>query len=143
MTEIVGDTYLAYLAIGGEWRKILFRPRDVKPAIAMARHYARIDRVHPPQGKHNALQKAAYTGAIGLGVVSVLSGIAMWKPVQLSWLVAGFGGVEAARWVHFVGVWLFVGFTLTHVAAVLLFDRASLPSMITGRYRGRFDDDEA
>lgn len=139
---IVGVVYLAYLVASGEWRKLLFRPRDVRPAIAMARYYARIDHVHPPQGKHNALQKAAYTGAIALGALSVVSGIAVWKPVQLSWLVGLLGGFQGARWVHFLAVWLFVAFTATHVAAVLLFDRATLPSMFTGRYRGRFASDE-
>lgn len=139
---IGGMAYLVYLGLSGEWRKLVFRPRDVRPAIAMARYYARIDSVHPPQGKHNALQRAAYSGAILLGVLAVLSGFAVWKPVQLAWLTFAFGGFQAARWVHFATVWLFVAFTVVHVAAVLLFDRASLPSMITGRYRGRYDGQE-
>lgn len=138
-----GTVYLAYLAFSGEWRKLLFRPRDVRPAVAMVRYYLRIDREHPPQGKHNALQKAAYTGAVMLGVLSVLTGLAIWKPVQLSPLTALLGGFQMARWWHFLAVWLFVGFAITHVAAVFLADPASLRAMITGRYRGRFGRDEA
>ena len=104
----------------------------------MQAYYLRLRREHPPQGKHNALQKAAYTGIVVLGAISVLSGFAIYKPVQLAWLTALFGGFELARYWHFVAVWIFVGFTLLHVVLVLLADPASLRSMITGWYRGRF-----
>ena len=93
---------------------------------------------HPPQGKHNALQKGAYTFIVALGALSVLTGFAIYKPVQLAWLTALFGGYELARYWHFVAVWLFVAFTLLHVALVFLVDPASLRAMITGWYRGRF-----
>ena len=135
---ITGLVYLGFLALSGEWRSLLFRPRDVRPAIDMQLYYLRLRREHPPQGKHNPLQKAAYTGIVVLGAISVLSGFAIYKPVQLSWLTALFGGYELARYWHFVTVWIFVGFTLLHVALVLLVDRASLRAMITGWYRGRF-----
>ena len=139
---VVAIAYLVYLAASGEWRKLVFRPRDVRPALVMARYYLRIDRDHPPQGKHNALQKAAYSAILLLGVVAVLSGLAVYKPVQLHGLVAAMGGFQAARWWHFWTVWLFVGFTLIHVALVFLADPASLPAMLTGRYRGRYASDE-
>jgi thiosulfate reductase cytochrome b subunit len=135
---ITGLVYLGFLAFTGEWRALLFRPRDVRPAIDMQLYYLRLRREHPPQGKHNPLQKAAYTGIVVLGAISVLSGFAIYKPVQLSWLTALFGGYELARYWHFVTVWIFVGFTLLHVALVLLVDPASLRAMITGWYRGRF-----
>jgi thiosulfate reductase cytochrome b subunit len=95
-------------------------------------------REHPPQGKHNALQKAAYTFIVLLGAVSAASGFAIYKPVQFSWLTALFGGYELARYWHFVAVWLFIAFTIVHVALVLLVDPASLRGIITGWYRGRF-----
>ena len=135
---ITGIVYLGFLAVTGEWRSILFRPRDLRPALEMQRYYLRLRPEHPPQGKHNALQKAAYTGIVVLGAVSVATGFAIYKPVQLSWLTALFGGYELARYWHFVSVWIFVGFTLLHVALVLLVDPASLRAMITGWYRGRF-----
>jgi thiosulfate reductase cytochrome b subunit len=75
---------------------------------------------------------------VALGAISALTGFAIYKPVQLSWLTDLFGGYELARYWHFVVVWLFVGFTLLHVALVLLVDPASLRGMITGWYRGRF-----
>lgn len=133
-----GLAYLFYLTISGKWRELLFLPRDIRRALEMQLYYLRIRKEHPPQGKHNALQKGAYTFIVALGAISALSGFAIYKPVQLSWLVALFGGYELARYWHFVAVWLFTAFTLVHVLAVLLADRASLPSIITGWYRGRY-----
>ena len=135
---ITGLVYLAFLVVWGEWRSLLFRPRDIGPAIQMQLYYLRLRQTHPPQGKHNALQKAAYTFIVALGAVSALSGFAIYKPVQLHWLTSLFGGYELAPYWHFWTVWLFVGFTLLHVALVLLVDPASLRAMITGWYRGRF-----
>jgi thiosulfate reductase cytochrome b subunit len=135
---ITGLVYLGFLAWTGEWRALLFRPRDVGPAIQMQLYYLRLRPTHPPQGKHNALQKGAYTFIVVLGALSVLTGFAIYKPVQLAWLTALFGGYELARYWHFWTVWIFVGFTLLHVALVFLVDPASLRAMITGWYRGRF-----
>ena len=139
---VVGVLYMGYLAISGEWRKLLFRPKDARPALAMARYYLRIDTTHPPQGKHNALQKVAYSLILLLGALSILTGFAIWKPVQFSWLTATFGGFQAARYWHFWAVWLFVGFTIVHVILVFAADPASLRAMITGQYYGRFSRDE-
>ncbi len=135
---LTGLVYLAYMAASGEWRSLLFRPRDVGPAVQMQLYYLRLRRDHPPQGKHNALQKAAYTSIVLLGGLAVLTGFAIYKPVQLGWLVSAFGGFELARYWHFLSVWLFVAFTILHVLLVLLVDPASLRAIVTGRYRGRF-----
>jgi thiosulfate reductase cytochrome b subunit len=135
---ITGLIYLGFLAASGEWRALLFRPHDVTPAIQMQLFYLRLRKDHPPQGKHNALQKGAYTFIVALGAISAVSGFAIYKPIQLSWLTTLFGGYELARYWHFVAVWLFIGFTALHVALVLLVDPASLRAIITGWYRGRF-----
>ena len=133
-----GLLYLGYLVFSGEWRSLAFRPRDVGPAIEMQKYYLHLRREHPPQGKHNALQKGAYTFIVLLGILSVLTGLSLWKPVQLWWLTGLFGGYELARYWHFVAVWLFVAFIVVHVVLVFVVDIASLPAMITGWYRGRF-----
>jgi thiosulfate reductase cytochrome b subunit len=137
----VGLLYFGYLAVSGEWKRLLFRPRDARGAVEMARYYLRLRRDHPPQGKHNALQKAAYTAVLLLAVLSVLTGLAVWKPVQLWWLTAVFGGFQVARYWHFWAVWLFVGFTIVHVVLVFVADPASVRAMISGRYRGRYTSD--
>lgn len=135
---ITGLVYLGFLIWSGEWRPLLLRPRDIRPALEMQLYYLRLRRDHPPQGKHNPLQKAAYSFIIILGAISVVTGFAIYKPVQLGWLTALLGGYELTRYWHFIAVWLFIGFTLVHVTLVLLADPASLRAIITGWYRGRF-----
>lgn len=133
-----GLLYVSYLIGSGEWRALLFRPRDLPGAIEMGRYYLRIRREHPEQGKHNPLQKLAYTTVIALGALSVLTGLAIYKPLQFSWLTALFGGFQTARYWHFWIVWIFVGFSVVHVLLVFIVDPASLRAMVTGSYRGRF-----
>src|ERR1051325_11038630 len=59
-----GLLYVSYLAASGEWRSLLFRPRDVRGAVEMQKYYLRIRKDHPPQGKHNPLQKLAYSSIV-------------------------------------------------------------------------------
>src|SRR5256885_1978727 len=122
---IVGATYLTYLVFSGEGAKLVFRPSDLAPSIEMAKYYLRIRKDHPKQGKHNPLQKQAYTAIILLATLSVLTGLAVWKPIQLSWLVAIFGGVQAARYWHFWAGWVFVGFIVTQVFMVFVAEATS------------------
>lgn len=133
-----GVLYVSYLAASGEWRSLLFRPRDVRGAIEMQQYYLRIRQDHPPQGKHNPLQKLAYSCIVLLGALSVLTGFAIYKPTQLSWLVSLCGGFQAARYWHFWAVWIFTAFLVVHVILVFVVDPASLRAMISGWYRGRF-----
>ncbi len=102
------------------------------------RYYLRLRKEHPPQGKHNPLQKLAYSSIYALGALAVLTGLSIYKPTQLGWLTALFGGFQAARYWHFWTVWIFVAFTITHVVLVFVVDPPSLRAMITGWYRGRF-----
>ena len=134
---ITGLIYGAFLVASGEWRALLFTPRDVTPALQMAAYYLRLRKEPPAQGKHNALQKSAYSFIIALGAIATFTGFAIYRPVQLSWLTALFGGYEITRYWHFVSVWLFVGFTIVHVGMVLFSDPASLRAIITGTYRGK------
>ena len=133
-----GLLYATYLVASGEWRSLLFRPSDVPGAIDMTKYYLRLRKEHPVQGKHNPLQKLAYTTVVVLGGLAVLTGLAIYKPLQFSWLTAAFGGFQAARYWHFWIVWIFVGFSIVHVLLVFVVDPASLRAMITGWYRGRF-----
>lgn len=133
-----GLVYVLYLVFSGELKHLAFRPRDVVPAIEMQKYYLGLRRGHPVQGKHNALQKAAYSFIVVLGALSVLSGLALWKPVQLGWLTAAFGGYEITRYWHFLAVWLFAAFIVVHVVLVFVVDPASLRAIVTGKYRGRF-----
>ena len=83
-------------------------------------------------GVYNQVQRLLYIGVLTLGVLVVLSGLAIWKPVQLWWLTDFFYGFQGARWVHFACMVGIVLFLVVHVALALLVPRTIL-SMITGR----------
>ena len=133
-----GLLYMGYLAASGEWRSLLFRPSDIPGAIQMMKYYLHLRKDHPAQGKHNPLQKLAYSSVVVLGVLAVLSGLSIYKPTQLGWLTALFGGFQLARYWHFWIVWAFVAFSIVHVILVFVVDPASLRAMLSGWYRGRF-----
>jgi thiosulfate reductase cytochrome b subunit len=82
-------------------------------------------------GVYNNVQKLLYVGVLTLGVLIVLSGLAIWKPVQLWWLTDLFYGFQGARWVHFLCMSGIVLFLIVHVTLALLVPRTIL-SMITG-----------
>jgi thiosulfate reductase cytochrome b subunit len=126
-----GIVYLTLgFASGRFQRKLLpIRPReliaDIKAALAFKLSHADL-------ATYNAVQKLLYLGVILAGIVIVLSGLSIWKPVQLQELTAVFGGYDAARYVHFCAMAAIVGFLVVHVALSLLVPK-SLRAMITGR----------
>jgi thiosulfate reductase cytochrome b subunit len=81
---------------------------------------------------YNAVQKALYIGVMLAGVVSVVSGLAIWKPVQLRALTMALGGYEAARLVHFFAMATIVGFLAVHVAMAVIVPK-SLRAIVVGR----------
>jgi thiosulfate reductase cytochrome b subunit len=87
---------------------------------------------HDDISKYNHVQKLLYAGVIVAGVVIVLSGLSIWKPVQLQWLTALFGGYDFARIVHFTAMAAIVGFLVIHVALALLVPK-TIRAMILGR----------
>ena len=87
---------------------------------------------HDDLSRYNQVQKLLYTGIIIVGVLIVLSGLSIWKPVQLQWLTAVFGGYDVARYVHFVCMAAIVAFLVVHVALAVLVPK-SLRAMIIGR----------
>jgi thiosulfate reductase cytochrome b subunit len=125
---------LVYLALGiltGRFQRKLvpIRPADVL-SDAKAALTGKLD--HDDLSVYNAVQKLLYLGVILAGIVIVLSGLAIWKPVQLQELTAVFGGYDAARYVHFFAMATIVGFLIVHVVMALLVPK-SLRAMITGR----------
>ncbi len=131
---INGLVYLGFVYLHGEWRDLVPRHGDVRDAWQMVRFYLFLRARHPHQGKHNALQKTAYFAMPWIGAIIVLTGIAIWKPVQLAPLTAVFGGYVWARYWHFLGMVALLAVAAAHVFMVFAVDPYSLPSMITGRY---------
>jgi thiosulfate reductase cytochrome b subunit len=127
---INGLCYLAYgLATGRFRRKLL--PIWPSQLIADVRDALRFKLAHDDITRYNAVQKLLYAGIIVVIVVQVLSGLAVWKPVQLSELAVLFGSFQGARIVHFIGMALIVGFLVVHVALALLVPK-TIGAMITG-----------
>ncbi|HEY2213214.1 MAG TPA: cytochrome b/b6 domain-containing protein, partial [Bradyrhizobium sp.] len=87
---------------------------------------------HDDLTRYNYVQKLLYAGIIVVGVVIVLSGLSIWKPVQLQWLTTLFGGYDVARYVHFICMAAIVSFLVVHVALALLVPK-SLRAMIIDR----------
>lgn len=87
---------------------------------------------HADLATYNQVQRLLYAGVIVAGILIVLSGLAIWKPVQFQELTALFGGYDAARYVHFFCMAAIVGFLVVHVALALIVPR-SLRAMIIGR----------
>ena len=87
---------------------------------------------HDDLSRYNYVQKLLYAGVIVIGVIVVLSGLAIWKPVQLQWLTALFGGYPIARYVHFFCMAAIVAFMVVHVVLALVVPK-SLRAMIIGR----------
>ena len=87
---------------------------------------------HDDLTKYNNVQKLLYAGIIVVGILVVLSGLSIWKPVQFQYLTAIFGGYDFARYVHFAMMALICAFLVVHVALALLVPK-SLRAMIIGR----------
>ena len=130
-----GLIYLVYFFFSGEWRRRLFLPgRDTPGAIKMFGYYVRILRNPPPEDFYNGLQRLAYTSVIVFAVVEILSGLAIYKPVQLWWLTALFGGYDGARVIHLSMLALMALFVAMHIVLVMLHPRTIL-EMVTGGKR--------
>jgi thiosulfate reductase cytochrome b subunit len=125
-----GMLYLAYGVASGHLRRRMLpisRAAVVRDLLSALR--GRL--AHDDLTIYNAAQKLAYLAAIALGVLLVLSGLAIWKPVQLYWLASLMGDYEGARLLHFFCMAGLVLFILVHVAMVLLVPKTFL-TMITG-----------
>lgn len=130
-----GLLYAAYFLASGEWRERLFwPPRDARHAWLTVLHDLRVRRQPPPQsGLYNGMQRLSYTGVLFLGVLAVLSGLALYKPVQLPHLTALLGGYDAVRAIHLLVLVALCLFTVVHVVQVLLHPRTLVDMTMGGR----------
>ncbi|HEY4143152.1 MAG TPA: cytochrome b/b6 domain-containing protein [Pseudolabrys sp.] len=128
---INGLVYLALGFITGRFRRKLL-PITPSAILADTKAALTFKLAHDDLSKYNAVQKLLYTGVILAGVIIVLSGLAIWKPVQFQELTTLFGGYNFARYVHFFAMASIVGFLVVHVALAMLVPK-SLRAMVTGR----------
>ncbi len=129
-----GLVYLTFVYLHGEWRDLVPRRGDIRDSVQMIRFYSFRRTDHPTHGKHNSLQKTAYFLMPVVGAVLVLTGIAIWKPVQLAPLTNLFGGFVWARYWHFLAMVALVVLSVIHVFMVFTVDPYSIRAMITGKY---------
>ena len=93
-----GLVYLAFIYLHGEWRDLTPRRGMLRDSWEMVRFYLFVRKDHPRQGKYNALQRTAYFALPIIAALQVATEITIWKPVELSWLTAIFGGYVWARY---------------------------------------------
>ena len=129
---INGIAYVVYTILSGEWRELVPNRHSLKDAWHTVLHDLHLRKEPPAPGKFNGAQKIAYTLIVLMGFGSLLTGLAIYKPVQLSWLTWLFGGYPMARFFHF---WLTVGYVVfffVHVAQVIKTGWNNFRAMIIG-----------
>ena len=127
-----GLLYVIYTIVSGEWRLLVPDRKSFREAWHVMLHDLHLRREPPPQKKYNAAQKISYTLIIVMGFLSLLTGLAIYKPVQFAWLAALFGGYQMSRFFHF---WLTVGyvvFFVVHVAQVIKTGWNNFRAMVIG-----------
>ena len=129
--------YVVYLFASGEWRRRLFwPPRDARSAWETALHDLRIRREPPrPVGLYNGMQRLAYTGVLLVAPLLVLTGLALYKPVQFPRLTAVLGGYDFARALHLGVLAALALFLVVHVVQVLLHPRTLVDMTVGGQAR--------
>jgi thiosulfate reductase cytochrome b subunit len=125
-----GIAYLTYGISTGRFRQKLFpiSPREVLATIGEA---LRLRLTHEDLSVYNAVQKILYLGVILVGILIVITGLCLWKPVQFSEVASLFGNFQTIRFIHFLCMAAIVAFVAVHVTLALLVPQ-SLLAMITG-----------
>jgi thiosulfate reductase cytochrome b subunit len=125
-----GIAYLTYGIAMGRFRKKLF-PISIRELLATVSDALRFKLGHDDLTHYNAVQKTLYLGVMTVGILIVISGLALWKPVQFSELANLFGSFQTIRVVHFLCMAAIVGFLVVHISLALLVPQ-SLVAMVNG-----------
>jgi thiosulfate reductase cytochrome b subunit len=136
---INGILYVLYLGFSGAWRQLLPKPSAFKESILVVLHDLYIYRKPLPIRKYNAAQQIAYTGVILMGALMFITGVAIYKPSDQSWLVHIFAGLDrhetaytVAKFLHFWTTMAFLCFFLVHVGQVVKTGWANFRGMVAG-----------
>lgn len=127
-----GVLYVLYTIFSGEWRLLLPNRHSFKEAWLVLLHDLHIRKTAPPQKKYNAAQRIAYTAIIIMGFGSLVTGLAIYKPVQLYWLTWLCGGYTMARIIHFILTIGYVLFFVIHVVQVILAGWNNFRAVVSG-----------
>ena len=127
-----GIVYVLYLLWSREWKFMVPQRRSFVDAIQVTLVDLHLRKGLPPQTKYNGAQRIAYSSVILMGLGSLVTGLAIYKPTSAHWLTTLLGGYEMARWLHF---WLTMGFCaffLVHVGQVILAGWNNFRAMVSG-----------
>ncbi len=130
---INGILYFCYLLLSGQWRHLVPDRHTFRDSLKVIAHDLHLRKDPPPmRGKYNAAQKLAYCGAILMGGGTLITGLAIYKPVQVGWLTSLLGGYKAARLEHFLLMIGFVLFIMIHLIQVIRAGWNNFRSMVAG-----------
>ena len=127
-----GLLYVLYTTISGEWRYLVPNRHTLKEAFQVVLHDLHLRKTPLPRRKFNGAQQIAYTSVILMGLGSLATGIAIYKPVQFAWLTALLGGYQWSRFFHFWLTMGYVGFFGIHIVQVIRAGWNNFRAMITG-----------
>jgi thiosulfate reductase cytochrome b subunit len=127
-----GLLYVIYSLVSGEWREIFPTRKSFGEAVTVLKHDLGFKNIVLPSGKFNGAQRIVYTSVIFMGFGFILSGLAIYKPIQLSWLKNFLGGYEVARRIHFYLTLFIVLFFFVHVGQVVKSGWNNFRAMVAG-----------
>jgi thiosulfate reductase cytochrome b subunit len=129
---INGIAYVLYTLISGEWKYLLPDKKSFKEAWQVTLYDLHISKYRPPQLKYNSAQKIAYTMIIIMGFGSLITGLAIYKPIQFSWITKMLGGYQFTRIEHFTLAIGYVLFFIIHIIQVIKTGWNNFRGMVTG-----------
>ena len=130
---INGVLYVAYTIASGEWRYLVPQSwKAFRDAWHVILYDLGLEKQLPAQHKYNAAQQITYTAIVLMGVGSVLTGLAIYKPIQLAWLTALLGGYEFCRLIHFALTMGYIAFFVIHLVQVVRAGWNNFQAMVTG-----------
>ena len=127
-----GVLYVLYTFISGQWRYLLPNRHSFKEAWLVLLHDLHLRRQAPAFVKYNGAQRVAYSAVLVMGVGSLITGLAIYKPVQFGALTSLCGGYKAARLEHFILTLGYVFFFVVHILQVIKTGWNNFQAMITG-----------
>jgi len=129
---INGVVYVAYTILSGEWRYLVPDRHSFREAMRVTLHDLGLYKGKLPERKFNGAQQIAYTSIVLMGFGSLITGLAIYKPIQLGWLDAVLGGYQMARFEHFLLTMGYVLFFLIHISQVIRAGWNNFRSMVSG-----------
>ncbi len=129
---INGILYVSFLALSGQWREIAPTRDSLRQAVQVVLHDLHLRKNAPSHAKYNGAQRLAYTSIVLMGAGSLVTGLAIYKPIQLSWITNLLGGYEMARFLHFWLTMGYVAFFVIHILQVIRAGWNNFRAMVTG-----------